>query len=215
MAFELQAEPRQVFGKHVKALRRAGYVPAEVYGRTIKNQSIQVPVKTLKRVLAEAGNTNLISIKIGKKKPIQTLARNIQYSPVKQELLHVDFYAVVMTEKVTVSVPIHTVGESEAVKRGGALMHGLNELELEALPADIPEVIEVDISGLEDFSDAIHVSDLKLPDSVNVLSSPDSLVVSVQPPRTLAAAMGVPTEEEREAEAEAEAEIGAEEPAAE
>ncbi|MFQ5577197.1 MAG: 50S ribosomal protein L25 [Anaerolineae bacterium] len=209
MAFELQVEPRQVFGKKVKALRDSGYVPAEIYGREIKNQSIQVPVKQLRRTLEQAGNTNLISIKVGRKKPIPTLARNIQYSPIKQDLLHVDFYAVVMTDTVSVNVPIIITGQSDLVKQGGTLFTGINSLEIEALPGDIPETIEVDTSGLVDYSDAIHVSDLNVPPTVTVHSSPESLVATVQPPRVaeeIYAAEGEEVEVEVEGEAEAQSE---------
>lgn len=201
---ELKAEPRTVFGKHVKTLRREGLVPAEIYGRKSDNQSIQVPEKVLAKVLADAGNTNLISIKIGKDKAVPTLARNIQYSPVKRHLLHVDFYAVVMTDTVTVSVPITIIGSTDLIdKENGTLMTGLNALDIEALPGDIPESIEVDISILKEFSDAIHVADLVLPEGATIHSNLDSLVASIQPPRL---------EEEEEEVEELEGEISAEVP---
>ncbi len=184
MAIELKAEPREVFGKKVKTLRNAGFVPAEIYGHGVGNISIQAPEKILKSVLGEAGATNLISIKIGRKKPINTLARNIQYSPIKHTLLHVDFYAVDMANTVQVSVPIRLIGEEpELVKQGGMLITGITELDLEALPSDLPESIEVDISELTSFGDAIHVSHLNLPDKITVHSSPESLIVTIQPPR--------------------------------
>jgi len=183
MAFELKAELRSVTGKKVKTLRRAGLTPAEVYGQGMENLSIQADSKTLRRVLSEAGNTNLIGIKLGRKKAVNTLARDIQYDPISQDILHVDFYAVNMAETVVVSVPIHVIGEAPAEAEGGVVVTGINELEIEALPGNLPETIEVDISKLENFGDAIHVEDLDLPDNITVLSSPDSLLVSVQAPR--------------------------------
>jgi large subunit ribosomal protein L25 len=180
----LQAAPREVFGKKVKALREAGLIPAEIYGRKTKSQSIQVPVKDLHRALSEAGGTNLIAVKVGKQKAIPALARNIQYSIVKHNLLHVDFYAVVMDETVNVNVPIHVIGESELIKQeGGTLVTGINELEIEALPGNLPESIEVDISGIESFSKSISVADLTLPEDIIVHSSLESMVVVIQPPR--------------------------------
>jgi len=180
----LQAAPREVFGKKVKALRKAGLVPAEIYGRKTKNQSIQVPVKELRRALNQAGGTNLIAVKVGKQKAIPALARNIQYSILKRNLLHVDFYAVVMDETVTVNVPIHVIGESDLIKhKGGTLVTGINELEIEALPDNLPETIEVDISSIDGFSKSINVADLTLPEGIIVHSSPESLVVVIQPPR--------------------------------
>lgn len=183
---ELHAEPRTVFGKKVKDLRQAGIVPAEIYGRKTQNYSIQISTRDLEHTLNEAGNTNLISIKIGdKKKGIPVLARNIQYSPVRQRLLHVDFYAVVMDETVSVNVPIRIIGTTDLItQQNGTLMTGLDKLAIEALPADIPEAIEVDISILTEFGHSIHVSDLSLADNININSSPESLVASIQPPRT-------------------------------
>ncbi len=183
---ELHAEARTVFGKKVKGLRQAGIVPAEIYGKKTKNHSIQIPVRDLEYTLNEAGNTNLISIKIGDKKTgIPVLARNIQYSPVRQRLLHVDFYAVIMDETVSVNVPIRIIGETDLItQQNGTLMTGLNELEIEALPADIPETIEIDISNLTDFGQSIHVSDLPAADNITIHSSPESLLASIQPPRT-------------------------------
>lgn len=185
MAYEINAEERTIFGKKVKRLRESGIIPAEIYGRGTENQSVQFDGKTLRRVLNEAGGTHLISITVGNQGPVQALARNVQYSPVRRRLLHVDFYTVRMDQTVTVTIPIHLVGENELVKdTGGTLMSGINSLEIEALPADLPESVEVDISVLENFSDSILVSDLKLPDTITVLSSEDSLVATVQPPRT-------------------------------
>ena len=180
----LQAAPREVFGKKVKTLREAGLIPAEIYGRKTKSQSIQVPVKELRRALSQAGGTNLIAVKVGKQKAIPALARNIQYSIVKHNLLHVDFYAVVMDETVNVNVPIHVIGESDLIKQeGGTLVTGINELEIEALPDNLPESIEIDISNIKGFSKSISVADLILPEDIIVHSSPESLVVVIQPPR--------------------------------
>ena len=183
MAFELKAELRDVTGKKVKTLRNAGLVPAEVYGQGLDNLTIQIDEKTLRSVLNEAGNTNLIGIKVGRKKAVNTLARHIQYSTIKQDILHVDFYAVNMSETVAVSVPVQFIGEAPAIEQGGMLVSGLNEIEIEALPGDLPETIDIDITVLTDFGDAIHVGSLNLPEGITVLSSPDSLVVSAQAPR--------------------------------
>lgn len=184
MNYTLDAETRTIFGKKVKQLRQVGKVPAEIYGRETDNQSIQVDGKTLTRVLQEAGSTNLIEVKVDGKQAINALARNIQISPVKRDLLHVDFYAVIMTETVTVSVPIQLIGESTLIKdEGGTLVSGLNELDIEALPGDLPEVIEVDISTLESFSDSVSVADISLPDTITILSNLESMVATIQPPR--------------------------------
>ena len=184
MAYELQAETRTTFGKKVKALRRTGKIPAEIYGREADNISVQIDAKNLRRVLSEAGATHLISITVDKEaEPVMALARNIQYSPVKRDVLHVDFYKVIMTETVSVSIPIIIIGESPLSVEGGTLMTGINILDIEALPANLPESVEVDVSGLINYADSILVSDLNLPSGVTIHSSLDSLVATVQPPR--------------------------------
>lgn len=181
---ELQAEPRTVFGKNVKSLREQGLVPAEIYGRKTSNISIQVPQKVLAEVLAKAGKTHLINIKVGNEKGIPALARKIQLTPIKRQVGHVDFYAVVMTDTVAASVPVVIVGENDLITHhNGSLLTGLSEVVVEALPDHLPETIEVDISSLKEFSDAIHAADLALPQGVMLHSSPDSLIVSIQAPR--------------------------------
>jgi large subunit ribosomal protein L25 len=183
-AYELEAEARTTFGKKVKNIRNAGLVPAEIYGRGFENQSIQVDGKILSQLLEDAGSTNLITIKVGSKKPVSTLARNIQYSPVKRDLLHVDFYAVIMDETVSVTIPIHLVGESVLVKDEDAvLVTGINSLDIEALPADLPESVEVDLTVIESFNDSISVADLSLPEGVIIHSSLESMIATYQPPR--------------------------------
>jgi large subunit ribosomal protein L25 len=183
MAYELQVETRTIFGKKVKALRKAGKIPAEIYGHGHENISVQIDEKILKRTLSEAGSTNLISVQVDNQAPVMALARNIQYSILKRALVHVDFYAVIMTETVSVSVPIVIIGKSPLIEEGGTLVTGLNTLDIEALPANLPASIVVDVSGLESFSDSISVADLTIPDGVTVHSSPDSLVATIQPPR--------------------------------
>jgi large subunit ribosomal protein L25 len=185
MAYDLEAQKRTSFGKKVKRLREAGWIPAEIYGRGIDNVSVQINAKNLHRVLDEAGATHLISIQVDKASPVPTLARNIQYSPVRRDLLHVDFYAVVMTEKVSVSIPIHVIGENPLIEdEKGTLVHALNEIEIEALPGNLPEAIEVDISGLTEFNETITVGELKAPEGVTLLVNPDVMVLTIQPPRS-------------------------------
>ena len=185
MAYEIEAQKRTSFGKKVKQLRRDGWIPAEIYGRGIDNVSVQINAKNLNRVLDEAGATHLISIQVDRGSPVQTLARNLQYSPVKRDLLHVDFYAVVMTEKVSVSIPIHVIGDNPLIEdEKGTLVHALNDIEIEALPGNLPESIEVDISGLTEFNETITVAELTVPEGVTLLVNPDVMVLTIQPPRS-------------------------------
>ena len=139
-------------------------------------------------MLRQAGTHQLISLQIGHKKPQMTLARDIQRDPLKHRYLHVDFYAVKMSQKVTAQVPLVFVGSAPAVSGlGGILTHGLDEIEIECLPADLIAAVEVDVSGLAHFNDSIIISDLQLPNTVTVLSDPDSMVAKVEAPRTVEA----------------------------
>ena len=180
---ELQAEPRQISGKHVKQLRAKGYVPAVLYGSKIKAMSIQIASKTLHRVLARAGSNTFISLQVGDKKPVLALAREVQRDALRHHIIHADFYQVVMTEKITVEVPLVFVGDAPAVKDGGILVHGLDAIEVQCLPADVPASIEVDLSSLTDFHSRLSVADLHLPPVITILSEPESLVAHVEAPR--------------------------------
>lgn len=183
-AIELKAEARQATGKHVKQLRRQGYVPAVIYGNTAETSAIQIEAKVLGKVLAQAGTHQLIALQVGKKKPLMTLAREIQRDAIKHGYLHVDFYAVNMREKVTAEVPVVFEGTSPAVRDfAGTLVHGLTEVEIECLPADLISAISVNIEGLATFDDIITVAELKVPSTITILTDPDTMVAKVEPPR--------------------------------
>ena len=182
-ALELNAEVREVTGRRVRHLRQQGMVPAVLYGRTQDSTLLQVQAKALHKVLAEAGTHQLISLQIGKQKPLMTLARDIQRDVVKRNYLHVDFYAVTMDQKVTAQVPLIIEGVAPAVKDlGGVLTQGLDEIEIECLPSDLISAIEVNVEDLVEYNDSISVSDLKVPSSITIMSDPDSMVVKVEPP---------------------------------
>lgn len=184
-ALDLKAETRQAVGKHVKQLRREGYVPAVVYGKNKETDLIQIEVKALNKVLTEAGTHQLIALQVGKKKPLMTLARDIQRDSIKRSFLHVDFYAVNMREKVTAEVPLVFVGTSPAVRDlGGVLVHGLNEIEIECLPADLLASIEVNVDSLAQYNDMITVADLKVPGTIAILTDSESMVAKVEAPVT-------------------------------
>lgn len=183
-ALELKAEAREAIGKHVGQLRRQGYVPAVLYGKGVEADPIQIEAKALRKVLAQAGTHQLIALQIGKAKPRMTLARDIQIDAIKRSVLHVDFYAVNMREKVTAQVPLVFVGVSPAVKDlNGILVHGLSEVEIECLPADLISAIEVNIEGLTELDSMLTVADLVVPNSIAILSDPESMVAKVEPPR--------------------------------
>jgi len=153
----IPAEKRMVTGKQVKALRREGKLPAVIYGYGIDPISIVLDAHSASRILARASSSTLVTIELdGKQYP--TLVREKQLDYIRNSLIHVDFLAVSMTEKITANVGVHIVGEAPAVKEFGAiLVTGLTELEVECLAADLPERFTVDVSGLAEISSGVYV----------------------------------------------------------
>jgi large subunit ribosomal protein L25 len=180
--FELKAEKRTVIGKRVKCLRREGLVPAVLYGPKAEPTPIQCDKRELQHVLARAGGTNLISLRVDDAgRPKMALAREVQRDAVTNELYHVDFYQVVMTEKVSAEVNIVLTGQSPPVQQNEAmLLQGTDWVEIECLPGDLIHSIEIDLSTLLEIDDAIYVKDLQVPDNVTILSDGDELVAKVQ-----------------------------------
>ena len=211
-ALELKAEPRSVLGKKVRFLRRQGILPANVYGHAAST-AIQLPAREAERVIARAGRTQLISLAMDSGQPTTVLVKASQRHPTRGSLLHVDFFRVAMDERLKVDVPVRLVGDAPAVKQHDAsVLQAATTVNVESLPADLPEAIEVDISGLEDLDSTLHVRDLRAPGGVTILTDPEELVVKMLPP----------TEEEAPAEAAEEtpavatgetAEAGVEQPA--
>jgi len=178
---ELETQTREVLGKKVKSLRREGLVPAVLYGHETVSIPLQVEERELNRVLAQAGGHRLIALKVGRSRKRQmALARDVQWDVIAGKPIHVDFYAVVMTEKITTEVPLVLVGEAPAADQVGAMvLQGLDEVEIECLPGDLIEAIEVDLSGLEEIDQAIYVKDLRLPPTVEILTDTEELVAKV------------------------------------
>lgn len=178
--YNLSADSRTVVGKQVKSLRRDGKLPANVYGHNIKATAVTVDAKEFAGVLKQAGETGLIDLKIGEEKTRPVLIHDMLVDPVKGATLHVDFYQVNLKEKLTATVPLEYVGESPIVKTGeGILLELLQEVEVESLPTDIPSSIEVDISGLTEVDQGIRVSDLPLPEGVEMQTDGEELVCKI------------------------------------
>jgi large subunit ribosomal protein L25 len=207
----LTATPRSERGSRPAGrLRRAGLVPAVVYGLGAESMSVSVDARELQHILAGASGANTVITLKGTGDDQLALARQIQRHPVKGTLVHVDFVRIRADQTVTAEVPLHLEGEAEGVKNGGLLEQMLFAVSVEALPANIPPSIAHDVSAL-DIGDQIHVRDLALPATVTVTTDADELVAQVVQPR------GMDLGEEEEV---AEGEEGAEgeaapEPAAE
>lgn len=180
----LVAEERKVLGKKVKNLRKDGILPAHVFGKGVEGEVVSVKASDFLKVFKIAGETGLIDLKIGAEKVRPVLIREVSYDPVSDDLIHIDFYQVNLSEKVKVSVPIVQVGDQpESVHLGETIvLQTLNEVEVEALPTDLPEKIEVDISSLKQVNDAVTVSGLSVDTSkITVHADPEEIVVKLAP----------------------------------
>ncbi len=211
---ELEVSKREVLGKKVRFLRREGSTPANLYGHGVDSTPLQVDTKNLKQTLARAGKTDLISLKIASlKTPRNVIIRTVQKHPLTDELLHVDFYQVKMTEKIKADVPLAFTGEAPVLKRKNiSLLYLIDSLPVEALPDALPHNLEVDLSTLEEPDQAIYVKDIQLGDEVTLLGDAEQMVVKVTETRREAEVAEVKEEVEEEAEEpEAEAEPVAEE----
>lgn len=178
----IQANKRKVTGKKVKVLRREGKLPAVIYGHATDPISIVLDTREASKTLAKASSSTLVTIDLeGKEYP--AIVREKQLDFIRNSLIHVDFLAVSMTEKITASVGIQFVGDSPAAKDFGAvLVTGLTEIEVECLPADLPEDYVVDVSSLAEIGDGIYVKDLDTSEKVEILSNiEDMIVVSTAP----------------------------------
>jgi large subunit ribosomal protein L25 len=180
----LNAEQRQIVGKKVKHLRREGYVPGILYGHHIDAINLTMEQRALDQVLQQAGTNRLLTLTItGVPEPRRVLIRDLQRDSITHAVLHVDLYEVIMTERLTAEVPIVFVGESPVVAAGeGLLFEGMDTIEIECLPGDLPPSIEVDVSGLVAIDDGILVRDLSVSDAIELLVDPDEIVVKILPP---------------------------------
>lgn len=176
--YNLKVEKRTVLGKQVKALRRAGILPCNIYGKDLESTAVQVPEKDFLEVFKEAGETGLVDIELGDKKT-PVLIHNMQKN-FRGKILHADFFQVNLKEKVKTMVPLEIVGEPKAVlEKIGILMNILSEIEVEALPAELPEKVEVNVEHLANIDDQVTVADLKIPEGVTVLTEAEQVVSKI------------------------------------
>ncbi len=181
---KLKAEKRKVAGRKVNQLRRKEILPANIYGKKVKSCAVQLDLKTFLPVYQEAGETGIVNLDLkGETKARPVLIHNVQLDPVTDQPLHADFYQVDLKQKVTTEVPVEITGESAAVKeKGGILIQPLVEVEVEALPTELPDKFEVNVTGLKEIDDAVTVGDLKVPEGVEILTAAKQILVKVEPP---------------------------------
>ena len=176
---KLTVEKRKILGKQVKKLRREGILPANIYGKDIKSLAVQVPQKEFETVFKEVGETGLLDVQVdGELKP--SLIHNVQYDYLNHLALHADFFQVNLKEKVKAMVSVKILGVAKAVgDKLGLLLQPLSEIEIEALPEDLPEHIEVNVEPLANVNDQITVGGIKPPKGVTILTPPAQVVVKI------------------------------------
>lgn len=210
----LKALIREQTGKKANRLREEDKIPCVLYGHGIENKNITVEKRDLEKTYKAAGYSHLIDLDLGAGKPVKALIYDIQKDPVSDKIMHVDFYQVKEGEKITTEIPLEFINESPAVKALGAiLVTNYNNINIKCLPNDLEKIgkVQIDLSGLINFSDSIHIKDLQLPDGVEVIQSPDELIVIATEPveekieETPASAAEVKTVGEEKTEKAAEA----------
>jgi len=182
---ELAVAPRTMVGKATKHLRRAGVIPANIYGHKEASIAVQIDTHTFDRLRREHGLRSIIALRLPGEKGTQTvLVRHIQYDPLSGKILHVDFSRVGMEEQIEMKIPLHFVGEAPGVKiHGGVLLHLLEALPVGCKASNILESIDVDLSSLTDIESVLHASDVKLPADYKLAIDADELIAKVAAPR--------------------------------
>jgi len=164
--------------------RQAGKTPAVVYGNKFENLSIAMDKREFEKLFKKAGTSNLIDMTVGDKK-FKTLVHDYQLDPISGVIIHVDFMKINMKQKIHAEIPLKFVGESTAViNLEGSLINPVDSVEIECLPADLPSDFEIDLSVLDDFEKNIKISDIVLPEGVELLSDPEEVIAFVQEPRS-------------------------------
>ncbi len=216
---QLKTQARDMSHRNAKHLYREGLIPGNLYGHNVSNVHVGINQIEFEKVLRKAGESTIIELQLPDGASRNVMIKDVEKHYLTSRPIHVDFYEVSMTEKLTATVQLEFFGESHAIKAmGGTLVKALSEVEVECLPGDLPHQIDVDISVLNNFDDQITVADLKVSDKVEIKAEPDEMVAKVQEPRDMeaelapdvdeaaAVAAAVGTEEGATAEGEAEAE---------
>lgn len=187
------AEKRDILGKKTRNLRKQGFLPAVVYGGGKSAESITVKESEFLKLWKSAGESTVVELDIGKEKK-NVLIHDVDIDSLKDNPIHVDFYAVDMTKKVHVEVALEFTGESEAVKAGGVLVKVLHSLKVAALPKDLPHSMSVDLSLLKTIGDSVTIKDIKVPSGVKILDNLEETIIVAEAPRVEEEIKAVETE---------------------
>lgn len=203
----LSAKIRKDFGKKTKSMKEAGKIPAIVYGPGVKNFSLQVDYKDFQKVFKQAGESSLVELNIEGEKDLPAdrqekrlvLIHEIQKDPVSGQFIHIDFFQASLKEEVEATIPLVFLGIAPAEKDlGGTLIKNITEVEVKALPQNLPHEIKVSIDGLKTFQDHIFIKDLVLPENVKVLKKSEEIVASVAQQQEIEEELKKPIEEDVE-----------------
>lgn len=177
--------PRSILGKKVSRLRNEGILPANLYGRGIDSTSLQLKYVDGRDLLNLHGKNNLFEVQVSGETEVRpVVVRDVSIDPVTRKILHIDFFQVDLQRTIQADVPLNFVGISQGVSMyGGVLVQAIDRITIEALPADMPEAIDVDITVLEELDSQLFLRDLTISNLVTVLTSEDTLVSAVQRPR--------------------------------
>lgn len=179
----LATKTRKINGKKVKSLRNKGLLPGVLYGPKTNPALLKVDLKEFKKIYREAGESSLISLKVGKKTR-KVLIHDVQQHPLTDEFIHVDFYEPLLKEKIEATIPLVFEGEAPAVKDlGGTLVKNISEVEVKGLPQELPREIKVNIEALKTFGDSIHIRDIRIKEDIEILKELGEVIASVIPPR--------------------------------
>lgn len=209
----LKLQERTVLGKGLNGLRGEGLVPAVVHNHGQDSIHVMAPELELERIYEAAGKHHPLNLEVGDQKYL-ALIKDAHFNPVKRRLQHVVFQAIRRDEKVEAEVPIHLEGEIPAEKVGLMVLHQLDEVEIEALPANLPDQLVVDVTKLAEIGDTITVSDLQVPDGVTILTDPEHPIARVVETKAMMAEEEAEPQEGEVAEGEEGATEGAETPEA-
>jgi len=203
---KLSAQKREIFGRKVKKLRQQNLIPANIFGNKIKSTAITVSFGDLKQAYKQAGETSVIDLSIeGEKESRPVLISEIQTDPISKQILHTDFRQVDLTQKIAANVPVELIGEAEAVNNGAIIVTLKDEIEVEALPNDIPDKIELNISSLKAIGDSITAANISIDKSkVLVKLEDEEILVQAQEAMKEEVVEEVPIEEEVEGETKGE-----------
>ncbi len=184
MDLEIAVTARVAQGKQNKRLRTTGVVPGVLFGKKIGSIPVQLDGKELEHLYRQAGRTSVVSVSVDGGRPTSAIIKGIQRNPLTRKALHVDLFAVDLSQEMQAEIPLSFIGTSPAVELGGAILFtSLDHLKVRGLPGDLPHQIEVDLAPLVDLESTIHVGDLTVDEKVTVLNDPDDLVAKVTPPR--------------------------------